>query len=67
MILYSHQYLFVTEYMLFVHLAREELVISCDGVTEYIPYIDLERVLPAKIVACVERFAPTSCCVINGP
>ncbi len=53
--------------MLFVHLAREELVISCDGVTEYIPYIDLERVLPAKIVACVERFAPTSCCVINGP
>jgi hypothetical protein len=53
--------------MFFVHLAREELVLACEGETTYIPYIDLERVLPAKIVHFVERFSPTQCCIINGP
>lgn len=53
--------------MLFVHLAREELVLACEEQIEYVPYIDLERILPAKIVHFVERFTPTQCCIINGP
>lgn len=53
--------------MLFVHLAREELVLSSEWELQHIPYVDLERVLPAKIVSLVERSGSTSCCIINGP